>query len=133
MYVTAALPPVPVMAAGVPGTVLVTDIALVTVVPSQPLTTTVMVPVVKVDEYFIFIELPLPFKLMPIVVGLETDHAYDTASTAVIEYKALSPAPILPQAFALPVMAAVTEKLQVDALTDIDVVAVLLQPVAGSV
>jgi hypothetical protein len=85
MYVTAALPPVPVIAAGVPGIVLVMANVLVTLVPLQPVTTSVLVPVVNVDAYFILTELPLFTALIPIVVALETDHANEETPVDVIE------------------------------------------------
>jgi hypothetical protein len=132
MYVTAATPPTPVMAAGVPGTVLLIDNVLVTLVPLQPVTTTVIVPVVNVVAYLILTLLLLETELIPIVDGLETDHAYDTASVAVIEYKALSPAPMLPHTFILPETAEPTAKLHV-AKTVIVVVPLLVQPVVGLV
>jgi hypothetical protein len=67
------------------------------------------------------------------VVAFETDQVNNVASTAVIEYMALSPTPTLPHAFVLPVIAAPAEKLHVTAETVIVVVDVLLQPVVGLV
>ena len=85
MYVIGVLPPTPVIEAGVPGIVLVTAKVLVILVPLQPVTTTVMVPVVNVDAYFILTELPLFTALIPIVAVLDTYHVKEKAPEEAIE------------------------------------------------
>jgi len=85
MYVIGVLPPTPVIAAGVPGIVLVMAKVLVTLVPLQPVTTSVIVPVVNVDAYFILTELPFLTGLIPIVVVLETYHVKEKAPVEAME------------------------------------------------
>ena len=65
--------------------VLVTLSVLLTIIPSQPITCKLIVPLVNVDSYFILTELPFLNKLIPIVVELETDQEYDTASVVAME------------------------------------------------
>ena len=124
----AVTPPAPVIEAGVPGMPLVIVNVRVTVVPLQPITVSVMVPVVNAVPYFIFTLLPWLLALRPIVVGLDTDQVNELAPADVMLYKALSPAPILAQAFVAPIIEVPTVNVQAF-VTVMEVVAVLEQPV----